>query len=82
VLGLAQNAASFLNPETPVGPLLIDYLANQGEIQSPTFSFALDGLSFEYSSINFDDPWDVAMKDGATTRIFGVNDDFFWSVYL
>ncbi len=82
MLGLAQNDQSFLNPETPVGPLLTDYLFNQGKIQSPTFSFALEGLSYCCSSINFDHSYDWIMKDDATTTIFGVNDDFFWSVYL
>jgi hypothetical protein len=42
----------------------------------------LNGFLSGTSGIDFGNPLASRMKAGATTRTFGVNDDFFWSVNL
>ncbi len=66
-----------------VGPLFTEYLSKQGKIPSATFSFAMNGFSSDIPSvIDFGDPVKSRIKDGASSKTLGVNDDFFWSVQL
>jgi hypothetical protein len=88
ILGLSQNKQMIMSETLiNVGPLFTNALYNEGRIDTPSFSFAMQGFSSDVSSnIDFGTPVASRVLDGEITLDNSVTlsflNDFYWSTTL